>query len=56
MTIDLKTKRTLYNWVMDNIITQDTLKKLVNDGKVPRDKMKVQLVSYGDLQKWGVVI
>ena len=53
--IDSSRKRTLYNWMNDNIITQETAKMILDSGKVPKGKFKGQLVSYSSLQQWGVV-
>jgi hypothetical protein len=50
--------RTMYNWMMDPAfpsITVEAVQKLLNDGKIPKDEFKTQLIPYSSLQAWGVV-
>jgi hypothetical protein len=48
-------QRSLYNWMMDGIISRQTAAKLVNGGTVEKGKEKSVLIPYSDLQTWGVV-
>jgi hypothetical protein len=53
--VDSTTKRTLYNWMMDGVISRATVQQLMDDGKVTSGKQKLQLVEYSSLVTWGVV-
>lgn len=48
-------QRSLYNWMMDGVITKANAKKIVDSGKIQKGKEKLVLVPYSDLQTWKVV-
>ncbi len=54
MTIDPEKRRTLRNWVGDGIISFAQMKQLIDAGRVAPGKARETLVSYADLQAWGV--
>jgi hypothetical protein len=54
MTIDPEKMRTLRNWVGDKVITFHQMKQLIDEGRVSPARARETLVSYADLQSWGV--
>lgn len=53
--IDEELQRSLYNWMMDGIISRADAKKIVDSGKIQKGKEKLVLVPFSDLRKWKVV-
>jgi hypothetical protein len=56
--VDPAKKRTLFNWMMDvnhPEITPEVAKKILDSGKIEKDKAKLTLISYGQLKTWGVI-
>ena len=54
--IDPQKQRTLRNWVMvEKVITGAQMKELIDAGHVPEKKVNATLVTYQQLQEWGVV-
>lgn len=49
-------QRSLYNWMMDGIISREDAKKIVDSGKIAKGKEKHVLVPFSDLKKWKVVV
>jgi hypothetical protein len=51
-------KMSIYNWMMNPDVpdvTSRKAKKLIDEGKIDGKKIKSQLISFEQLQNWGIV-
>lgn len=51
-------KMSIYNWMMNPDVpdvTSRKAKKLIDEGKIAKGKEKTQLISFEQLQNWGIV-